>query len=194
MTLTYGVNYPMSGRLAKRHLNAFLVAAKREFGPFEYFWVLEFQARGAVHFHLATTLPAPDELQRHAFAKIWVRLTVPVNWEYSQLVEKNGQFYAGQTMGLFLGCYSVHSHPRAWEGVRKDDGMQRYLAKYANKLRQKVVPDWYQDVGRFWGVSRGVRMPEGQPLHGTEKEVRAVLEERGRFVENWEVLPKIVLC
>lgn len=59
MTLTYGANYPLSGRIAKKHLNHFLINAKRNFGTFEHIWVLEFQERGAVHFHIACTLPPP---------------------------------------------------------------------------------------------------------------------------------------
>jgi hypothetical protein len=194
MTLSYGLNYPHSGRVAKRHLNAFLVGAKREFGPFDYFWVLEFQKRGAVHFHIATTLPEPDYLQRSAFAHIWTRIAFP-DWSYSELLKDSTKpFYAGETVNARQLGYLVHVHVKAWEKVRSDDGMSRYLAKYANKLRQKEVPDWYSDVGRFWGASRKVKLPEGDNYHGSETEARQVLELRGRDVKSWRVLPKIVLA
>lgn len=194
ITLTYGLNYPMSGKIAKKHLNAFLVAARREWGPFEYFWVCEFQSRGAVHFHLATTLPSPDYLQRDSFASIWARISTP-DWLYCRLEDKpltEGEIFDGRLMSVSVR--NVHVHYKAWEKVRSDDGMGRYLAKYANKLRQKKVPEWYGDVGRFWGVSRGVRLPKGERYHGTEAEVREVLEAKGRNVGGWGVLPKIVLA
>jgi len=194
MTLTYGVNYPHNGRVAKKHLNAFLVAARREFGPFEYFWVLEFQHRGAVHFHLATTLPEPDIFQREMFAHMWSRISQEGDWPYAKFDPYDDSNWVRDLLYTRSACYSVHVHPKAWEKVKSDDGMGRYLAKYANKLRQKEVPSWYRNVGRFWGVSRGVKMPEGRDFYGNEDEARLILKFKGRNPDNWGVLPKIVLC
>jgi len=194
MTLTYGVNYPHNGRVAKKHLNAFLVAARREFGPFEYFWVLEFQERGAVHFHIATTLPEPDIFQREAFAHIWARISQEGDWPYLPVSPETGCVYHDLLRYTRSACYSVHVHPKSWEKVKSDDGMGRYLAKYANKLKQKEVPVWYRNVGRFWGVSRGVKLPEGRDFYGNEAGAREVLGLHGRDVNGWKVLPKIVLC
>lgn len=194
MTLTYGQNYPHDGRIAKRHLNTFLVAARRAWGSFEYFWVLEFQHRGAVHFHLATTLPEPDIIQRAQLAQIWTRISVEGDWPYSGLEWDGRAFRRTDLLYTSHSCYRVHVHPGAWEKVRSDDGMGRYLAKYANKLRQKQVPVWYRNVGRFWGTSKGVKMPEGASLDGDEEHLRQILWLRGRDVQKWSVLPKIVLC
>lgn len=194
MTLTYGVNYPHNGRVAKKHLNTFLVAARREWGDFEYFWVLEFQHRGAVHFHIATTLPEPDIFQRERLAQIWTRISQEGDWPYNKL-EWDGKIHRGVDL-LYTrdGCYKVHVHPKAWEKVKSDDGMGRYLAKYANKLKQKEVPAWYRNVGRFWGTSKGVKMPEGEEMDGDEDHLRQILWLRGRDVHKWDVLPKVVLC
>jgi len=194
MTLTYGVNYPHDGRVSKKHLNAFFVAARREFGSFEYFWVLEFQLRGAVHFHIATTLPEPDIFQREVLAHIWSRISQEGDWPYAKFDPYDDSNWARDLLYTRSACYSVHVHPKAWEKVRSDDGMGRYLAKYANKLKQKEVPTWYRNVGRFWGVSRGVTMPEGQDFYGNDAGAREVLGLRGRDVGAWRVLPKIVLC
>lgn len=193
MTLTYGQNYPMNGRETKKHLNNFLVASRRLWGAFEYVWVLEFQQRGAVHFHVATTLAPPTDAERHEFALVWTRISVPGDWLYCELFDAGGRYIPGQTLGCMLAGYMVHSHHRSWEPIKKLDGVGRYFAKYANKLRQKKPPSFYRDVGRFWGASRGVKMPDGEYLYGTDSQIRDFVELRGRNVETWQVLPKIIL-
>ena len=42
------------------------------------------------------------------------------------------------------------------ERVRKPKGARNYAVKYAQKCRQKEVPENYENVGRFWGHSRGI--------------------------------------
>lgn len=193
MTLTYGGNYPFSGKVAKKHLNHFLVQSKRVFGDYSYIWVLEFQERGAVHFHIATTLPAPTKLQSQQFAEMWLKISLEGDWWYCELLDVGGTFARGQNLSTKLAGYSVHRHPKAWEALRKSDGLGRYMAKYANKLRQKVVPPWYSDVGRFWGASRHIKLPEGKYYSGNEAQVRQALEYGGRNVAHWKVLPRVVL-
>jgi len=193
MTLTYGVNYPTSGRQAKKNLNHFLVSTKRVFGAFEYVWIIEFQARGACHFHIATTLAPPTSLERSVFADIWKGISTPYSWLYCQVDNVGGRFLEGQTLLTDHAVYDVHSHPKSWEGIRKKDGIQRYFAKYANKLQQKDVPSFYRDVGRFWGASRGVKLPPGKYYHGSDDEVRQVALAYGRDISSWRVLPKIIL-
>lgn len=193
MVLTYGGNYPMSGKKAKEDLNKFLIYAKRSFGGFEYVWVLEFQERGAVHFHIATTLHPPDELTRLVFASIWQKISTPMEWEYCRLEEKPQDGQDGAFHRTDINCLRVHCFPRHWEAIRKKEGVGRYFAKYANKLRQKQVPSWYSDVGRFWGASRGVKLPEPELLPATDRQAREVAMEMGRTVANWEYLPKTIL-
>jgi len=192
LTLTYGANYPMSGKLAKKHLNHFLVASKRAFGAYDYIWVLEFQERGAVHFHIASTLPPPGELEREEFARLWQRISTPESWMYCQLDIVGRRLVQGQTLLTDRAVLDVHMHPNAWEKVRKGDSLHRYFAKYSTKIRQKEVPGWYSDVGRFWGASRDVRMPAGEYFHGGDADVRELAKEQGRDVASWRVLPKII--
>jgi hypothetical protein len=193
MTLTYGANYPLSGRIAKQHLNTFLTDMRRKFGKFEYFWVVEFQDRYAIHFHIATTLPEPTKEKRGIFADIWTRISTPMSWQYCPLYVKKKRIYHEVILYTDLAVWSVHSFPDQWESVREQDGMQRYIAKYANKLKQKTVPDHFQDVGRFWATSKGVKMPEGNFFQANEEQVRRALWYHGREVEHWRILPKTVL-
>lgn len=194
ITLTYGVNYPHNGKTAKKHLNTFLVSARREWGDFDYFWVLEFQHRGAVHFHVATTLPPPDTFQRTRLGQIWSRISQEGNWPYTQAEFFPYSHVYGDELKTRDACCSVHEFSKAWERIRKSDGMSRYMAKYAQKLTQKVVPVWYRNVGRFWASSQKVKLPKGRVEEGEEPWVRQVLWLKGRDVEHWDVLPKIVLC
>lgn len=193
MTLTYGANYPLSGKKAKRDLNHFLIASKRAFGHFEYIWVLEFQERGAVHFHIATTLPEPDLTQREIFASIWTKISTPFHWPYASLQEENGQLKFNQGLYTDLAVYVQHVHYMAWERVRKDDSLSHYFAKYSMKIRQKKVPKHYSDVGRFWAASSGVRLPDGESFHGNESDVKELAREFGRNLDHWDVLPKVLL-
>lgn len=193
MTLTYGQNYPLSGRQAKRDLNHFLISSKRAFGSYEYIWVLEFQERGAVHFHIATTLPEPNVLQREVFARIWQDISTPYSWPYSSIEFDDGYLRFKKTLLTDKAVFEMHRHPDQWERVRKKDSLHHYFAKYTMKIRQKKVPAWYADVGRFWAASQGVTLPDGEYFHGKETDVRFMAEYFGRKLDSWQVLPKIIL-
>ena len=136
VTLTYPHGYPSDGRLVKEHLRRFLQESRRfreryrddrESVPVKWsaFWFLEFQARGAPHFHIFTTgfLPAS-----------WVAAT----WYRIVNSEDLRHLRAGTRV----------------EGLRAGrSGSIAYAMKYAAKSEQKTVPDGYENVGRFWGVS-----------------------------------------
>lgn len=193
MTLTYGANFPMSGRVAKKNLNHALITFKRKFGRFEYVWVLEFQERGAVHFHLATTLPPPTILEREIFAFTWQEITTPYHWPYSSVMDYEGMVVFKKLLYTDEAVFDQHRHESAWEKVRKGDSLSHYFAKYTMKIRQKKIPSWYSDVGRFWGASEGVRLPDGEYFHGNQELVRQLADAYGRDLRSWEVLPKIIL-
>lgn len=192
LTLTYGQNYPINGKKAKADLNRFLMSLKRAFGVISYFWFLEFQKRGAPHFHLGLNLPAPDACQRELVAELWGKVAEPFNWPYTAIsspyTEKNARI-GGNTQDAVI---AQHRRSQTWQGVRSQDGAIRYCIKYATKLRQKIVPAEYRDVGRFWGASRDVKLPEAVYVSTSENELREVLLWLGRNVSGFEVLPKII--
>jgi len=128
---TYAEEWPRDGRAAKVQLNKFLTRLRKELPGVGYLWVLEFQRRGAPHFHIFLTKPKSDALHRF-LAKAWHKI-------------------AGN------GCEKhlrVHMHPFTF--IDWDMGQGNYVAKYLDKANQKYVPEGYQDVGRFWGSSRGL--------------------------------------
>lgn len=157
ITLTYPREYPSDGRVVKKHLNHFLITYRREYGPCSYLWFLEFQARGAPHIHLLTDVPLP---RRDKDALGLVRLRISTIW-YNIVGSRDSRHLAAGTRT---------------ETIRKKDGARHYGVKYAQKMRQKIVPEDYRNVGRFWGCSRDV-VPEEPPLIScTEDDIRGELE------------------
>lgn len=128
VTLTYPYAYPLSGITAKAHLASFLRSAKLVHEPdgrkFSAFWFLEFQKRGAPHFHIFLT---------HRIAKEFVAR----RWFEVVGSDDSRHLAAGtRTESLRSGRYGVCA----------------YATKYACKQNQKEVPPNFQNCGRFWGV------------------------------------------
>lgn len=143
VTLTYPNNYPKDGKSVKKDLNLFLTKMRQRFSGLDYFWFLEFQKRGAPHFHLLTTVE-PSRYNCHVVSKCWAD-TVKTDWALVYNVHK----------GLYGNRCSL-------ERVKQKDGARRYVLKYALKAYQKTVPKYYKNVGRFWGTSKNVRKSIGQ--------------------------------
>ncbi len=155
ITLTYPTDFPCDGKKVKRHLHAFLAALRRRFGRTDYLWFLEFQKRGAPHFHLFSSIQLPGPLvvlRRQLRSR-----DAEVNPEMQEWVSEAWFRIVGSKDDRHLRAGSC------WEALRKADGAARYVAKEAYKTFQKVVPDRYHNVGRFWGTSKGFR-PEEAPL------------------------------
>jgi hypothetical protein len=86
--------------------------------------------------------------------------------------------------------FRVAFHEKSWEAIQRADGVSRYVTKYSTKIEQKTVPKRYQNVGRFWGVSRGVIVPDVAEEPVTEDELRHELANLDHPAANWDVVPK----
>ena len=132
-TLTYPRHYPPDGRRVKSHLNRILSWMRARHaatcGTLEYVWWLEFQRRGAPHFHILHNYPA------------WTRQELSQRW-YDAVGSLDARHLSAGTR---------------MEKLREVDGAARYATKYATKAEQKAVPTGYENVGRFWGMSRNIR-------------------------------------
>jgi ribosomal protein L19E len=157
ITLTYPREYPCDGRVVKRHLNAFLTQVRREWKGAYYLWFLEFQKRGAPHFHILLDYP----LERNKDAKRSTYRRISRVWY--NIVD------SGDVRHLHAGTRV--------ERLRSEDGGRRYAVKYAQKLRQKIIPDKIRDVGRLWGCSRAVTPVAREFYLCTEEELRERLKE-----------------
>jgi hypothetical protein len=130
-TLTYPMEFPNDGRKVKRHINILCRWMVRRFGA-SYLWGIEFQERGAPHFHLLVDKFIPkDELSKRWFEIVSSgdekHLRAGTTIEYLRSTEQGGAYMA-----------------------------EKYCAK---KDFQKVVPPGYESVGRFWGSTRGIVVP-----------------------------------
>lgn len=156
VTLTYPARFPCDGVVVKRHLHAALAAIRRKCPGVEYLWFLEFQKRGAPHFHMFLDAELPGPLSPMARKSGRVRKTVSVFWPWQDWLSERWFEIVGS------GDPSHLKAGAAWEMVEKVDGCARYVAKEAYKTFQKTVPEAFQNVGRFWGCSRGVRVAAGK--------------------------------
>jgi len=54
-TMTYPRIFPKNGKTFKKHLREFFIALRFKLPGHKYFWFMEFQERGAVHYHFWST-------------------------------------------------------------------------------------------------------------------------------------------
>jgi hypothetical protein len=136
----YPLIWPRDPRVWKKHLAAFTDAWEAEWGTeFPFIWKLEFQDRGAPHYHLLAFVPLsvePDYLWLMKF-KAWVSAT------WFRVVA------SGEEAHLRVGT-SVQQC-KSWNGVVS------YAAKYMQKdVKVPTDPETGEPlpVGRFWGCHR----------------------------------------
>lgn len=125
-TLTYPADYPVDGTVVKNHLRVFLQRWKRLAGDdsFSAFWFMEFQERGAPHFHIFCTHQAPKEW----VADVWYEIVGSNDERHRRAGTRIEKIRCGRR------------------------GTCSYASKYASKMGQKEVPENYKHCGRFWGI------------------------------------------
>lgn len=183
-TLTYG-DYisPIDGRELKRQVNVFLNHFRRRFKTDEYVWFLEFTRKQRPHLHVLTTV-GPNQFDRIWLGEAWAKISVYD--AIRRLLEKKCEglrvVHPINMFDVLEECHKVwlvHRHLKNWEKIRKSDGAMRYALKYATKSEQKLVPAQFGNVGRFWGISRGVlARPIAEVLIGetmSEDQIKAII-------------------
>ena len=183
VTLTYGGYYPSIGKLVKIDLQIMLRHLRR-YGE-NYLWFLEFQRRGAPHFHILLEVDCITPIMRYDLMDKWVRTQTKREYFLGQVETEN-------QMGEITKLVRFNMHHRVWELINRKDGAARYVAKYGAKASQKTVPKHYLDVGRFWGCSRDVTSLDGVRVDATSDEIRKLLREKNHPAGDFEVLPKFV--
>ena len=127
ITLTYPRVWPSDGKEVKKHLRRFRARLERKFGKLRVMWRMEFQDRGAPHFHLLI-LDAPW-ICRFWLSRAWylcVGSKDPKHFRYGSSIEavakkgENGKVFA-------------------------------YVGKYIGKLDQAERKDKNGWTGRYWG-------------------------------------------
>lgn len=125
--LTYPAEWPRDGREVKRHLDTLGKRARRVGALFA--WALEYQTRGAPHFHLLARFPKDWDVVR-------VRLWLAQNW-----FEVVG---SGDEKHLHAGTSA--------ELVNVPERASFYISHYLGKEYQKTPPSGVTLPGRMWGM------------------------------------------
>ena len=129
LTLTYPAEFPADGREVKRHLNLFTNWLRKN--HVAYIWILEFQDRGAPHFHFLIS----GWLNKTEVAERWTAIVNPL--------------FPSEREKMLSASTRI-------EAVKNPDQVGAYISAYMSKLEQKIVPKEFKNVGRFWGASRTI--------------------------------------
>jgi hypothetical protein len=131
VTLTYPREFATDGQVCSAHLNHFRMKWERRYGPPVAVWKREYQARGAVHFHLA--IAAPDG----------VPLAEVQRWTSAAWCQVVG---SGDVKHLAAGTEvaPLRKPPVAYFSSHGEHGRDK-------KGYQNEVPDGFRNPGRFWG-------------------------------------------
>lgn len=148
ITLTYPSDFPCDGRRVKRHLNAFREDYLQTYQSRGLWW-LEFQRRGAPHFHIL----CEEDLSSHG-PLVTRKRRFKVNKgavEYQTNVECSDWLAWRWYEIVGSGDLNHKKAGTAWEVITAEEGAWVYAAAHAGKRKQKIVPEGYTDVGGFWG-------------------------------------------
>ena len=151
VTLTYPGEWPRDGRVVKGHLHEFLDGLRYIWPDLKYAWFMEWQQRGAPHFHvLLDVLPDREMVSRRWYAIVG----------------------SGDERHLRAGTQV--------KGARAQGGLVGYFMKlgYLAKSRSKQVPPGFINPGRLSGTSRGLVVVCDQDLVTEEQGVLIVRQLR----------------
>lgn len=138
ITLTYPAVYPKDGAMVKRHWSAMRHWLIRR--GVRGLWFLEFQKRGAPHYHIYVDRRIPKDKLKEAWNRI-VRADLDTGEHHMK-------------MGARI------------ETLRVPHALSVYALKYASKCDQKETPEEYRNVGRFWGTFGGCEVVERVRVSG----------------------------
>lgn len=177
ITLTYPKHFP-DARTAKVHLFSLLKRLARLFPGASGFWRLEFQRRGAPHFHLILfNLPF---LSRESLKVMWGEIIGLEFWDYSQPEPEAPR----------VDIRAVQNARKAMSYVSK------YTAKHDDGASGQVglLDDAYLtvnlSVGRFWGAWNAKALPWGRLItaslpHWNKSSLRILYQMRRLMARKW---------
>ena len=192
LTLTYPVamRSVLNEKIIKDNLNAVLAMLRSRFNKddnkLEYLWFMEFTKNDMPHFHVLLNVPAITPSTRWAITETWVKQLMTtascmaLNFEQQHVLQTK--------------IARVILHRKSFELIRDTQGARKYVAKYATKREQKILPINWEFSGRFWGCSKGVSPePEGV-IPMTEEQLRGILSRyrSQEFMSRMEVVPKLI--
>lgn len=168
VTLTYPPGFGCNGKRVKRDLDVFIKRLRRVQAfevdsegvcrcgagrSWSVLWWQEWQANGRIHFHLACT----HYIDKDWLSQIWCEIVDSKNPDH---------LLAGTNIKKLSGGRS---------------GVAAYAAKYMAKREQKVAPEGWEQVGRFWGIAGDRRTVAAattlSPRQASDARVSGLLDE-----------------
>ena len=123
----YPADFPMDGNKVKRDIRLLKESLQREYQDIAWTWRLGFQKRNAPHVHFLTDRP------------------VDYKWLARRWYEIVG---SGDPKHLKAGTHV--------DKIKNVGKIINYMVTYMANDKETVVPEGFEDVGRFWGVKRGI--------------------------------------
>lgn len=181
--LTYPKEYPEEGRVFKRHLDTFLKRLKRM--NIQYFAVLEFQDRGAPHYHILLT----RILNRFELSHTWYDIVASGDPRHLQagtsiqfIVDDNDYRLEPDRVRYRELKRKGHTNVKRMFISRSE--AESYMIGYFKKNDQKVIPVNICNSGRFWSHSRDlVEKLKSVVLWGDERD----LKRKVRLLRRWYI-------
>lgn len=183
ITVTYPSEFPRTGPETKMDLNRLTKWLRRHFEEIQGIWFLEFQRRGAPHYHVLVSI----DLCKFGELTVKRRSRMRGHKCESYQTHKETEDSLSAAWYRIVGS-GDQKHLRAgssWEVLEDSEAAMKYAAAHAAKPHQKDVPEEFRNVGRFWGKVGVVRVEAGEwePITTAqlfEKFGHEVLSSRGR--------------
>ncbi len=154
VTLTYPEKFP-DGRASKKHLQAFFKRLKRRWPDFGYIWKLEFQKRGAPHYHIFMW-GVPRAKAYSIMSQCWY-----------EVVGSNDPWHAVRGVKI--------------EEIKSYKGVKSYASKYIAKKDEQEVPE---GLGRTWGYGGKIPLSEKEEYVITPQQAAMVLRYLRRRIRT----------
>lgn len=212
MVCTYPETFPDDGRIVKAHHKAMLEAVRRKFGYLSYFTAMEYQSRGAPHFHIGLSLNLGElgqgeviTLKRKKAGRRFpaFQTVKPIqDWAFEtwlDIIRKPDISYNGEPLDwegideedeeAMRIAYEKYNSGFSWEVMRERNGATRYFVKELTglKLYQKTIPSGYKHPGRHFLYSEDMRFNQENAITFIvdEGKLRELLQAAG-----WKYLPE----
>ncbi len=160
-TLTYPAEFSLDQATFKRHLKIFSQRFLRSYPSAGFHWKLEFQARGAAHFHPIFWNLSSNERFVGEF-RIWL------SWNWFEVVNSGDQKHlsAGTSADI----------------IKSQFGIMRYVSGYASKSDQ-TKPGC--KVGRYWGIvgRRNIPWAEESVVELSSFQAKLVRRTARRYIQ-----------
>jgi hypothetical protein len=154
-TVTYPDVFPSDGRVIKRHADMLGKRLARK--GIRYVWVMEFQERGAGHFHIFTDKP----VDRQWLALAWYEIVGSGDPNHLkagtsvQYIVDNDDPRLESDRARYKAQKAKKNRNAKRNYISRDEAIS-YMVAYYKKESQKDIPFGFYKPGRFWSASRGL--------------------------------------